>query len=393
MTRRKRVELLPAQAARWLLDLPERFLRLEASGGIALLTAALAAAVWANSPWSASYERVWQTPLWSGTPLPATLGFWINDGLMTAFFVLVGVEIRQELREGVLADRRTALLPTAAAFGGMVVPALIYATWNTDPVVQRGWGIPTATDIAFSVGILALLGRRVPPALRVLLLTLATVDDIGSVAIVAVFYHSGLSLQWGLLAAGTGILMLVSQHRGMSWRWPYFVLGLVTWYAALRAGMHPALTGLLGGFSFPLKNSAFLRTSVAYGVAPLFALANAGVTVHGLHLGESASRSVMVGVLLARLVGKPVGILVTSAVLVRGGVTSLPPQVRWSGVALIGGLAAIGLTVPIYIASIAFADEALLAASRFALLASSAVAACVALIVGRWILPEPAGRA
>jgi NhaA family Na+:H+ antiporter len=382
------LEISPTQAARWLLRLPEAFLRREAAGGIALLSAALAAAVWANSPWSASYERVWQLQLWSWSALPSTLEFWINDGLMTAFFVLVGVEIRLEMRDGVLADRRNAMLPVVAALGGMAVPALIYASMSSDPVVRRGWGVPTATDIAFSLGILALLGKRVPPALRVLLLTLATVDDIGSVAVVAIFYHGGLSLSWGLAAAGCAVVLWLLRRRAIKSPVPYLVLGAMLWWTALRAGTHPALTGLLLGFTYPLGSTTGLRQWVAYWVAPLFALANAGVHVRGLQLPDGRVRAVVLGVLLARLLGKPVGILASSAAFMWARRSALPPQVTWSGMTLVGILAAIGLTVPIYIASIAFSEEALQASARFSLLAASAVAACVALIVGRVVLPQ-----
>jgi NhaA family Na+:H+ antiporter len=379
----------PGTAGRWLLRLPDRFLRLEAAGGVALLAAAFVSVIWANSAWFDSYRLVWTIPLLPAAwPLPSTPEFLINDGLMTAFFLLVGIEIQDERRDGVLADPRSAILPIAAALGGMAVPAVIYWSMSTSALVRRGWGIPTATDIAFSVGVLALLGKRVPPAMRILLLTLATVDDIGSVAILAIFYHAELSLPWVLIASSGVLVMLVLRRHGVASLWAYLAAGTATWWTALHAGVPPALAGLPCGLLVPMKKNTSLRSWVAYGVMPLFALANMGVRIRGLHFGDNDSRSVIIGVLLARLLGKPVGILLSSAALVRCGICALPPRVTWPGVGLIGCLAGIGFTVPIYVASVAFGDESLQAAARFALLAASAVAACVAMVAGRIMLPE-----
>ncbi len=376
----------------WALWPFERLLRVEASSGIVLLAAALAALAWANSRWAAAYEQLWRTSLTlAAGPFswPPTIGFCINDGLMTAFFLVVGLEIRRGFGSGSLADLRRALLPIAAAAGGMLVPALIYLAASRTPPASRGWGIPTATDIAFSVGVLALLGKRVPPALRVLLLALATVDDIGSIAIVSIFYPSGISVPW-LIATAGGILGLALLRRlGIRPLVAYLLPSAFVWLGALHAGVHPAIAGVPIGLLVPIQKGEAAHSWVAYGVAPLFALANAGVSLQGLALGAAGSRTVFVGVLLARLLGKPAGIALAAMGAVGSGVCTLPRGVTWQGVLLIGCLGGIGLTVPLYIASVAFTDASLLAAAKLSLLAASVASTAVGLAVGVIVLPRP----
>jgi NhaA family Na+:H+ antiporter len=362
-----------------------RILQVEASSGLVLLVAALVALACANSPWSGAYDDLWRTPLnltVGGFSSTATVGFWINDGLMTLFFLVVGLEIRHEFARGTTVDLKGAVLPVAAAAGGMLVPALIYLAVSGAGVARRGWGIPTATDIAFSVGVLALLGKKVPPALRVLLLSLATVDDLGSIAIVSIFYPSRLSMTWLVVAVGgvSGLALL--------WRLrvrllaAYLIPGSLVWLGALRAGVPPAIAGVAIGMLMPVERGEGLHAWVAYLVTPLFALANAGVGFRGLALHGVGSREVVEGVLLGRVLGKPAGIMLAAYAVVRAGLCDLPRGVTWRAVLLIGCLGGIGLTVPIYIAGVAFADPALLAAAKFSLLGASVLAAALGVIVG-----------
>ena len=223
-----------------------------------LLAAAVVALVWANSPWAESYERFWHTAVTFGIgPFTSSqsLHFWINDGLMTVFFFVVGLEIRREIYEGELSDRKRAALPVAAALGGMIAPALIYLAFNAgDPELRGGWGVPVATDIAFAVGVLALLGRRVPPALRVLLLALAIIDDIGAILVIAVFYSSGVSVL-GLAIAVAGILgILLFQRLGIRRASFYVLPGAIIWLGALRAGVHPTIAGVVIGLLTPVRS-------------------------------------------------------------------------------------------------------------------------------------------
>jgi Na+:H+ antiporter, NhaA family len=371
----------------------ERFFKVEASSGTVLLMAAGVAVAWANSPWSSWYERIWATPLavaMGRLKIMASPAAFVNDGLMTVFFLVVGAEVRREFREGALSDLRRATLPVAAAVGGMIAPALIYWAWNEAPVPRRGWGIPTATDIAFSVGVLALLGKRVPPALRVLLLALATVDDIGSVLVVSVFYPTGGAATGFIVAAGGTLGMLALRVLGIRSLVPYALPGLVTWLGLHWSGVEPALSGIPIGLLLPVERAEFLHPWVAYGVVPLFALANTGLRIDGLSWHDKDTVTVMAGVVIGRILGKPIGILTASFVTVKAGVCRLPRGVNWRGILVIGCLGGIGLTVPIYIAAGAFASSSLLASAKFALLASAVVSGMIGLLVGMLCLPGAA---
>src|SRR5262245_8219181 len=243
------------RARRGLFSPVERFLAVEAASGILLVLAAAAALAWANSPWSASYSALWHTPI--GLRIGAfaferDLHFWINDGLMAVFFFVVGLEIRREIHAGELADLRRAALPLAAALGGMVVPALIYAAFNAGRATLGGWGIPMATDIAFALGVLTLLGARVPTALRILLLALAVIDDVGAILVIALFYSSGIALA-GLAAMGAGLLgVLLLQAFGVRSRLAYALPALVVWSGAYAGGVHPTLAGVVLGLLTPV---------------------------------------------------------------------------------------------------------------------------------------------
>lgn len=417
----------------------ERFLHVQAASGIILLMMAVVALVWANSPWGHLYDALWHTPVVLGLgpyTFTQSLHFWINDGFMTIFFFVVGLEIRREIYQGELSELKRATLPIAAAVGGMIVPALIYLALNTKAPGQHGWGVPMATDIAFAVGVLALLGDRVKPALRVLLLALAIIDDIGAILVIAIFYSAGVSLSGLALAAGGGALVLLLQAIGVRSPLLYVPPGAVLWAGMLKAGVHPTIAGVVLGLMTParswLGHRGFLEKSqhaidefkhrltdgaddprelvdplrklgnarreavppvvwletrlhpwVAFVIMPLFALANAGVRIDGVRLGDPSLLAVSAGVAVGLVVGKPLGIMAASFLVVRLGVASLPRAIHWSGVLLVGLVAGIGFTMAIFVASLAFADPVYLGAAKLAVLVGSAVSAVIGLIYGR----------
>ncbi|KRB98791.1 sodium:proton antiporter [Hydrogenophaga sp. Root209] len=413
----------------------DRFLHIEAVSGIVLLLAAATALIWANSPAAAGYHALWHAPVSIGLGshvFSQSLHFWINDALMAVFFLVVGMEIRREIHEGALASLQLAALPLAAALGGVLVPALIFVALNTEPTQLRGWAVPTATDIAFAVGVLALLGRTIPGNVRVLLLALAIIDDIVAVLIIAAFYSGGLEYS-GLLVAGVGVLMVLGlQQIGVGSAWAYVLPGAVLWVGLLQTGVHPTLAGVVLGLMTPVLPAPMreqpldaarhaldelntrndptpnelagplkqlrqaqrevlppvtrvqmaLHPWVAFGVMPLFALANAGVTLEGVDLSPDSAQTVTVGVLLALVLGKPLGVITASWLAVRLGWCRLPPDVTWSGVCLVGLLAGIGFTMSIFIATLAFDDDNLLNAAKLGVLLASLVAAVLGLAWG-----------
>jgi Na+:H+ antiporter, NhaA family len=390
--------------ARRFLEPLERFLHVEAASGIVLLIAAAAALIWANSPWGASYEHFWHLPLTLGVGASVSsqsLHFWINDGLMTIFFLVVGLEIRREMHEGALASVRQAALPLIAALGGVLMPAIIYFALNhQDPALRDGWAVPTATDIAFAVGVLALLGRRVPPELRILLLALAIIDDIAAIVIIALFYSTGVAVS-GLAIAGAGILLVFAfQFLGLRSAWLYIVPGTVVWLGMLQANVHPAIGGVILGLLTPVTHryatsdqvspAARVQTAlhpwVAYLIMPLFALANAGVSLAGLSFDTPAFAAIVAGVTGGLVLGKPIGIALATAIGVRLGWCVLPAGIGAGAIAVLGCLAGIGFTMAIFIANLAFEDAGMLAAAKFAVLIASVLAAVAGMVVARMAL-------
>jgi len=410
----------------------ERFLHIEAVGGAVLLAAAAIALIWANSAFSPSYHALWHTPLsfrLGSYEFAQPLHFWINDALMTVFFLVVGMEIRREIHEGALSDFRQAALPLAAALGGVAVPALIYLAFNGEAVQRAGWAVPTATDIAFAVGVLALLGRSIPGNVRVFLLALAIIDDIIAVLIIAFFYSGGLDYS-GFAVAALGIaLVLGLQHIGVGSAYAYVLPGAIVWAGLLTTGAHPTLAGVVLGLMTPVVSrcmreqpldmvaraasdlaaapdgqaqplrrlrlaqremlppvvrvQAALHPWVAYAIMPLFALANAGVTLGGVDLAAGGSQWVMAGAAIALIAGKPAGVVGISWLMVRLGWCRLPPDVGWDGIALIGLLAGVGFTMSIFIAMLAFAgNENLLGAAKLGVLLGSLAAALLGLAWG-----------
>ena len=371
--------------------------------GILLVAAAVVALVWANSPWQSAYQNLLHAPIRlraGGLLFERDLHFWVNDGLMVLFFFAVGLEIKRELTTGELSDARRAALPAFAALGGMLVPAGIYLLLNAGSKGARGWGVPMATDIAFAVGILALLGRRVPPALRMLLLALAVIDDLGAIIVIALFYSSGIRVAGLAVAAAAILLIFLMRKIGVRSPWAYVVPGLVTWAGTLASGVHPTIAGVALGLCTPARTlpgpeavppverlEQALQPWVTFAIMPAFALANAGVTFGAAHLGAGGA-TVLSGVVLGLVVGKPVGVVCASWLAVRTGLAALPSGIRWRGVAVVGLLAGIGFTMALFIATLAFPPGSLIEIAKLGILAASVAAGVIGLVAGR-LLPQP----
>jgi NhaA family Na+:H+ antiporter len=381
--------------ARRILDPVEAFLSIEASSGIVLLGCALLALAWANSPARELYHQLWHTPLGPAF-FRRDLHFWIDDGLMAVFFLVVGLEIRRETHAGVLSELRRAALPVLAAAGGMLVPALVFLALNAGGAAARAWGVPVATDIAFAVGVLSLLGRRVPPALRVLLLTLAVADDVGAIVVIALFYSSRLA-PIGLLVAAGGVGLVLLMRSRVRHPVAYLLPALVIWGGAIAGGVHPALAGVVLGLLTPARPLPGesespverllrqLHRPVAFAIMPLFALANAGVSL-GSASFTGAGRAAFAGVALGLVVGKPVGVLAVSWLATRLRLCALPPQMRWREVLVLGMVAGIGFTMSLFVAGLAIADPPLLETVKLSVLCGSALSAALGLAAGRFLL-------
>ena len=400
-----------------------RFLETETSGGALLLAAAVVAMVWANLA-TAAYERFWHTDV---VLQIGTIGFdddlrhFVNDGLMAVFFLVVGLEIKRELVTGDLRDRRTAALPVIAAVGGMVAPAAIYAVINAGTVGGDGWGIPMATDIAFALGILALLGSRVPSTLKLFLLTLAIVDDIGAILVIAIFYAGDIDLTALAIAGAAAAASLCLRRLRVHWAAVHVALGVTCWLAIFSSGVHATIAGVVFGLLTPARPLApaavvrrwsddisdeptatelhelmnVARESVSpaerlqyllhpvssFVIVPVFALANAGVVLRADAFDAPGARGVAAGVIGGLVVGKLVGIVGASWLAVRSRVASLPPEVGWWELAGAAGLAGIGFTVSLFVTNLAFEEPALQAAAKLAVLIASAVASVVGAVV------------
>jgi len=380
-----------------------RLLHKESAPGVLLFIAAVAAMAVANSPLAGAYRAFLDIPIVvqvAQLVIAKPLLLWINDGLMAVFFFLVGLELKRELIEGELSSLRQAFLPVAAAIGGIVGPALIYAAINAgDPVALRGWAIPSATDIAFALGVLALLGDRVPRGLKVFLLTVAIVDDIGAILIIALFYSSAPPPITIAIAAGALGLLVIFNRTGVKSLSPYLLVGLVLWVAVLKSGVHATLAGVLLALTIPLRVAGpaeasparrletDLHAPVSFGVLPLFAFANAGVAFEGMRLAELA-HPIPLGITAGLFLGKQVGVMLISVLLVGAGLARLPSGTRWPqfyGVAVITG---IGFTMSLFIGSLAFKEEFaanLPVDERIGILLGSALSAIVGYLILRFV--------
>jgi Na+:H+ antiporter, NhaA family len=411
----------------------QAFLEEESSGGVILLAAAIVALGWANSPFRGGYESLWATDItirlgrWG---IGQDLRHWVNDGLMSLFFLVVGLEIKRELVSGELRDARTAALPVLAALGGMVVPAVLFLALNASGEGARGWGIPMATDIAFALGVLTLAARRAPAGMKPFLLTLAIVDDIGAIAVIAIYYSGNVEYPALLVAAGLCVLMFGLQQIGVRWAFVYVVLGLVVWIAAYESGVHPTIAGVALGLLTPavpfqrpravsdeahrvadetvddpqppdadehhwLTLASLSREAVSplarvegmlhpwtsNVIVPAFALANTGVRLTGESLSDAATSPIALGIVLGLVVGKLAGVFLATTAAVRLGIGRLPRGVAWRHVIALGAVAGIGFTVSIFIADLAFTARAQIDAARIGILAASVLAG----VLG-WIL-------
>jgi Na+:H+ antiporter, NhaA family len=371
-----------------VLSLLQQFLKLEAAGGIVLCAAAALAIVLANSPPAALYSQLLDLPVavqFGSLVIAKPLLLWVNDGLMAIFFLLVGLEVKREILEGELSSISRALLPAIAALGGMVGPALVYLAfaWG-DAEALRGWAIPTATDIAFALGVLALLGPRVPPSLKIFLLALAIIDDLGAIIIIALFYTAELSLIALLLAGGGVVALALLNFAGVSHRGAYLLVGLFVWVCVLKSGVHATLAGVVTGLAMPLRVADGsspahdlehdLHPWVAFGVLPVFAFTNAGVGLADISAG-SLLHPVQLGTGLGLLFGKQLGVIGSVWAATRVGLAALPENTDWRqlyGLALLTG---IGFTMSLFIGTLAFPAEAYDVDIRVAVLLASVVSA------------------
>jgi len=375
------------------------FLALEAAGGILLAGAALAAMACANSPLERWYAAFLETPLEvraGAFEIAKPLLLWINDGLMAVFFFLVGLELKREAQEGELSRPSQVALPAVAAAGGMAAPAAIYAAlnWN-DPVTLQGWAIPAATDIAFALGVLSLLGPRVPGSLKVFLLTLAILDDLGAIVIIALFYTANLAPpSLGIAAAALAALAALNRS-GVQRIAPYLLVGLVLWASVLKSGVHATLAGAALALFIPRRPARRLERDlhppVAYGILPLFAFANAGVSLAGVSPG-ALLEPVPLGIAAGLLGGKLAGVFLASFAMIRAGAASLPEGAGWGGLLGVSLLCGIGFTMSLFISGLAFegADGAYMAQARLGiLLGSLASAAAGYAVLSAALRPSP----
>jgi Na+:H+ antiporter, NhaA family len=422
----------------------QQFIATEASSGIVLLAFTGLALGWANSPWSDSYHRVWEIPFSVGMPglgLTMSLHHWVNDGLMAVFFFLVGLEIKREVLVGDLSTRRSATLPVAAALGGMLVPAALYALVNLGGAGSRGWGVPMATDIAFALGILALLGDRVPSGLRVFLAALAIADDLGAVLVIAFFYTG--ALDWIAMGGAAVVLGALVALNMLGVRRPgvYALFGIVLWLFVLGSGIHATIAGVLLALTVParrlINETEFLARAeaslaefraadepgatvlanrghqealqalehaadaaqaplqrmehalhgvVAFVIMPVFALANAGVSF-GAGTVAAARSSIAWGIIIGLALGKPLGITLASYLAVRSGAADLPSSVSWRHIHGAGWLGGIGFTMSLFVAGLAFGEDALLDVAKLGVLGASVTAGLIGYALLRAIAP------
>ncbi|AHG21125.1 pH-dependent sodium/proton antiporter [Chania multitudinisentens RB-25] len=386
-----------------MTNIIRQFLRQEAAGGIILIVAAVLALFMANTPMQGLYQTFLNLPVMikvSSLEIAKPLLLWINDGLMAIFFLVVGLEVKRELMQGSLAGRDKAVFPAVAALGGMLAPALVYLLFNgADEVARQGWAIPAATDIAFALGVMVLLGNRVPTSLKVFLLALAIIDDLGVIVIIALFYTEQVSMvALGVAAAAIAILALMN-GRGVGKTSLYMIVGLVLWVAILKSGVHATLAGVIVGFMIPLRaedesspSEALeheLHPWVAFLILPLFAFANAGVSLQGVSLSGLTSW-LPLGIAAGLFIGKPLGIFTFSWLAVKLGIARLPEGIGFKQVFAVAVLCGIGFTMSIFIASLAFADAdtALITYSKLGILLGSTVAAVVGYGLLRFTLSQ-----
>lgn len=425
--------IAPVRRSAGLLRPLQEPARLEAASGVTLLACTALALAWANSPWADSYTRIRATELAivvGGAELRASLLHWINDGLMAIFFFVVGLEIKRELFEGELSSVRRAALPVAAALGGMLVPALIYLAFNAGGLGSAGWGVPMATDIAFALGVLALLGDRVPAALRVFVAAFAVADDLGAIVVIAVFYSHDIDVRALVIGLGVLLLALLANWRGVRQPLIYALFGAILWVEFFHSGVHATVAGLLLASAIPararIERADFLarghevieqfavaddeaqredavhtleracegvqaparriehalRPWVAFVVMPLFALTNAGVPLRADAFAGLAE-PVALGIVLGLVLGKPLGVTLAAWLAVRSGLAAAPAETTWRHLHGAGWLGGVGFTMALFIAGLAFSDPAQLDTAKLAILTASLLAGLIGAVVLR----------
>ncbi|WP_136797787.1 MULTISPECIES: Na+/H+ antiporter NhaA [Desulfosediminicola] len=366
-----------------------KFFKLESAGGLTLMFAAALAVILANSPLKIYYDMLLGTPVQvriGALDIAKPLLLWINDGLMAVFFFLVGLELKREVLEGELADKRNIILPGIGAIGGMAIPALVYIFFNSgDPVAMKGWAIPAATDIAFALGVLSLLGSRVPIALKVFLTSLAIFDDVGAILIIALFYTSELSIAALVAVALCLPILYVLNKRGVASKSPYLIIGIILWTCMLKSGVHATLAGVLMAMFIPLRDKTNpessplkelehdLHTTVAFLVLPVFAFANAGISVSGM-TAEHLLHGVPVGVALGLFFGKQIGVFGFCWAAIKMGWADMPKGMNFKSLYATAALCGIGFTMSLFIGSLAFegaADMALVFDERLGIIIGS----------------------
>jgi NhaA family Na+:H+ antiporter len=373
------------------------FFESEKAGGLVLVGCTIISLCIANSGFGERYHHFWQMPIGDHT-----IGGWINDGLMTVFFLMIGLELERELYKGELSNIREALLPVFAATGGMIVPAGIFFLFNFGTTAQAGAGIPMATDIAFALGALSLLGKRVPASMKVFLAALAVIDDLGAILVIALFYTS--TLHWSNLFISLGIFVLLLTLNRMKVRnlVPYLAGGIAMWYFMLHSGVHATITGVLLAFAIPFGNGderstsyllqKFLHKPVAFIILPVFALANTAIPFSA-EFKEVIASGYSMGVALGLIIGKPLGIFLFSFIAVWVGISKLPAGLKWRSVIGVGFLGGIGFTMSIFITMLAFNDEAIVNNIKLVILLASLVAGIIGVVILKAFLKPVADNA
>ena len=362
----------------------KEFFDSEKAGGLTLMACTIISLLLANSIYGSAYHHLWQTQFGG-----QNIEYWVNDGLMAVFFLLIGLELRREIYQGELSNIKNALLPIFGALGGMLIPAVLFLLLNVGTATQSGAGIPMATDIAFALGILSLLGNKVPTSLKVFLTALAVIDDLGAILIIAIFYTK--TLLWTNLLAALSIFALLLVFNKLKVRnlIPYLLGGIVMWYFMLHSGVHATITGVLLAFAIPFKKGNnqsastilqhFLHKPVAFVILPIFALANTAINLNG-NIGHILAQNYSLGIALGLIVGKPIGIFVFSFLAVKLGFCKLPKDLNWKAIFGVGLLGGIGFTMSIFITLLAFDNETTINNAKLIILLSSLVAGTLGLL-------------
>jgi len=377
----------------FVTKLYREFFNSEKTGGLILIIMTVLSLTIANTRWGVDYPEFWNTMIGGHTII-----HWINDGLMAIFFLLIGLELEREIYDGELSSRRNASLPIFAAVGGMIVPALVFLMFNAGTPAQAGAGIPMATDIAFAIGILSLLGKRVPASLKIFLTALAVIDDLGAILVIAVFYSGSVSALNLAAALGIFLFLILLNRLKINSLIPYLIGGVLMWLFMSKSGVHATITGVLLAFSIPFGNGAdhspsyrlqhFLHKPVALVILPLFALANTCLPIGSdmlSHLGGNHS----IGIIAGLLIGKPLGIVLFSMTGARLGLSSLPAELKWKNIAGAGFLAGIGFTMSIFISLLAFTSTELINISKISVFIGSLLSGITGLILLGFTLKVP----